>query len=67
MSGPSMINNIASIASGMKAEDIQSQLGVAILKQTLDAQKMEMEALVQMMAPTQSPDPAVGQTVNVSA
>jgi hypothetical protein len=66
MSDVSMINNLAAMSVGMGKENVGTQLGVAILKQIMDSQKMEMEALVNMIQQGPSPDAAVGQTVDVS-
>ena len=64
MSDPSMINNLARVATGMKSENITSEIGMAILKKTLDAQKIEMDGILKMMTPVRSPDSAVGQNVD---
>jgi hypothetical protein len=67
MSDPSMINNMASLATSMSAGNVQSQIGVTILKENLDNEKMMGEALVNMMKPAPSPDLAVGQNVDMFA
>ena len=39
MSDSSFINSIASMSMGMKAEDVQTQLSVAVMKQIKDQEK----------------------------
>jgi Putative motility protein len=62
-----MINNMASLATSMSAGSVQSQLGITILKENLDNEKMVGEALVNMIKATPSPDLAVGQNVDMFA
>ena len=67
MSDPSMVNNMASIATNMSALNIQSQLGTAILKKTLDSQKIMADGLIKMIQATPSPDPAIGRNMDLFA
>lgn len=63
-----MENSLASLATGMQGGRVQQQIGVAVLKQTLDNQEMLAQALIQMMntGPTPTID-GTGQIVNIGA
>jgi hypothetical protein len=62
----SMVNSMASMATNMKSDNVGGEIGAAILKQIMDMQKMQGEALVKMMQQTPSPDLAVGGMLDVS-
>jgi len=51
----SMLSALAGLATNMVNEQVQSQLGVAILKQTLDQEKQQGAALVNMIQATPRP------------
>ncbi len=42
-------NALASLATDMKAEDVQMQIAMAVLKQIQDQQKQQAEAFVEML------------------
>jgi len=64
----SMENSMASMATGMQGGRIQQDISMAIVKQILDSQEMQAQALVKMMssAPTPTLD-GTGQIVNIAA
>jgi hypothetical protein len=67
VSGASYINSIASLSVSMKAENSQTQLSVAVLKQFLDMQEMMGEALVEMMELSQATNVDTGTMLDVKA
>lgn len=67
MSDSSFINSIASMSMGMKAEDVQTQLSVAVMKQIKDQENLQLEMMTKLMESIPSADPLVGSTVNVTA
>jgi hypothetical protein len=62
----SMENSLASMATSMVGGNIQQKIGVAIVKQILDTQEMQVQALLQMMSngPTPTVD-GTGTMVNI--
>ncbi len=64
----SMENSLANMATGMQGGRVQSEIGFAILKQILDNQKMQGQALVKMIStgPTPTAD-GTGRNVNIGA
>jgi hypothetical protein len=67
ISGASFSNNIAGMASGMKAQDVSLSISTALIKQLLDQQQMMGDALASMMQQSPSFDPQVGTTLDISA
>ena len=67
ISGMSDINStIIQQASGMKSAEVQQKIEAAVLKQTLDQQQMEGEALVKMIQASPSAE-GTGQLVDILA
>ena len=67
MSDSSMVNNMASMATSVTGMRVQSQLSTAILKQTMDTQKIVAEGIIKMIQATPSPDPAIGRSMDLFA
>jgi hypothetical protein len=62
----SMENSLASMATSMVGGSIQQKIGVAIVKQILDTQEMQVQALLQMMSNGPTPTVAgTGTMVNI--
>lgn len=55
ISGVSMADSLASMATQAKAEDIRGQIAVAVLKQVQDQNAQQAEALLEMMRATPAP------------
>jgi hypothetical protein len=51
----SMSTGLASLASQMGADRVGAQITIAVLKQIQDQQKMQADALIQMMQQSQIP------------
>lgn len=66
ISGVSSIDSLATLATQMKGSEVNSQIAVAILKQTQDSQQQFADALVKMINQTPSLD-GTGQKIDVSA
>jgi hypothetical protein len=64
--------DIASLATSLKQADVSNQISVAVARKTLDAQKQEGDAAIQLLeaakqsAPGASPD-GIGARVDVAA
>jgi hypothetical protein len=63
----SMSNTLASWATEMKGSNLASQIGVAVMKQIMDQQKQQGEAIIQMMQQTPRPAGSSGSVVDVYA
>ena len=63
----SLTNGLAQLASSMKSQDLQNNVSMAVLKQVLDTQELQMEMILKLIESSPSPDPAVGRNVNISA
>jgi len=63
-----MENSLANMATGMVAGNIQQKFGFAILKEILNSQEMQAQALLKMMraGPTPTVD-GTGKIVNIGA
>lgn len=66
ISGVSMTNGLAQVASSMKNQDVQMQLAAAMMKQVLDQQEMMGKLLAELIQSVPSPDPQVGTNVDIS-
>jgi hypothetical protein len=66
VSGLPMVGNIASMATNMQAENLGVQFSTAALKNTLDIQKQQGEALVAMINKTTSLT-GTGSRIDISA
>lgn len=66
VSEASLSNALAGLASGTKAQEIQYQLAVSVLKKTQDQQKQQAAALIKMISQVPSPD-GTGRVVDVTA
>jgi hypothetical protein len=61
-------NSLASMATSMAGGSSQQKIGVAILKQILQTQEMQVQALVQMMSTESTPTvDGTGTIVNIGA
>lgn len=60
-----MTNALASLATGMQVSKVHSEIGVAVLKQIQDQQKVQAEALLGMMRQMSGLNGS-GQIVNIS-
>jgi hypothetical protein len=65
VSGVYNISSIASLATQMKAENVQLQLSVAVLKKFEDMQKVMGEALVEMIQATPAASGDLGQMIDI--
>jgi len=63
----SYISSIANLATQMKAENVQLQWSVAMLKQIQEMDQMMGDALVEMMELSQAISSDLGTVVDVSA
>ncbi len=62
-----MQNSLASLATSMQSDYGKQNIGVAIMKQILDSQEMQAQALISMMS---APTPTIngtGRIVNIRA
>ncbi|GEM_PF-1127130 len=66
ISGASMTNALAGMASDMHSQQIGLELATAVLKQIQDQQNMQAQALLEMIRNTPSPS-GTGQIVNIIA
>jgi len=64
----SIENSLATLATSQQAGNVQQQIGSAVLKQLMDNQKMQAEALIKMINATHPPSlDGTGENVNVGA
>jgi hypothetical protein len=66
VAGASFSNYLVDTATALKSNQTQMQIAAAVLKQTLDQQDRQAQALLQMIRQSSSLDGA-GQIVDVSA
>jgi len=66
ISGVSLIDSLASQAVSMQSGNVATQISSAVLKNILDAQKQQGEALVAMISQSPSLD-GTGQLIDVLA
>jgi len=62
----SMENSLASLATDMQGGSVQQKIGVAIVKQILDTQEIQAQAILKMM--NSGPTPSLtgtGRIVNI--
>ncbi|MCC7354102.1 MAG: putative motility protein [Anaerolineae bacterium] len=57
---------LASLATGMKAQDVQMQIALAVLKQIQEQQKQQAEAFVEMIQQA-TPPVGSGQSLDLFA
>ena len=62
-----MSSMMASWATEMKGATVASQIGVAVMKQVLDQQRQQGEAILQMMQQTPHPEGSTGSVLDVYA
>jgi hypothetical protein len=66
ISGAVYPNVLAVTATQMKGQEAMAGITAAVLKEVMDQQKMMGEAIVNMIQQMPSPDPSIGQTVDIS-
>ena len=66
ISGASMADGLASMATGMQGENLSLQISTAVMKKVLDSQKTQGDALVAMINNTPSLT-GTGSTVDIRA
>ena len=64
VSGVSMVDSLAVLASGMQSTQLDSQLGVAVMKSIMDQQEQFAQALVQMIQQRPTLD-GTGSIINI--
>ena len=60
----SMVDSLAVLASGMQSTQLDSQLGVAVMKSIMDQQEQFAQALVQMIQQRPTLD-GTGSIINI--
>jgi hypothetical protein len=63
----SLTNGLAQLASSMTSENTQTALTTAVMKQIMNAEEIQMQMITKLLESSPSPDPAVGQNINLSA
>ncbi len=63
----SLTNGLAQLAASMKSQDVQNNVSMAVLKQVLDTQELQMEMILKLIESSPSADPAVGNNLDISA
>jgi len=66
VAGASFSNYLVDTATSLKSSQIQMQIGVAVLKQTLDQQDLQAQALLKMIRQSSSLE-GTGQIIDRSA
>ena len=64
VSGVSMVDSLAVLASGMQSTQLDSQLGMAVMKSIMDQQEQFAQALVQMIQQRPTLD-GTGSIINI--
>ncbi len=64
VSGVSMVDSLAVLASGMQSTQLDSQLGMAVMKSIMDQQEQFAQALIQMIQQRPTLD-GTGSIINI--